>query len=149
MDELTEFLKKYIAFFQEMEKKQQEKLESLLKGSLEDIEATIAMQQAMDKQLQNMELKRTELFQKLGYEGRTFKELIAGETGRRKQELQEMYRSLENSIGNIKYTNQKCVQLAKTELGKLGAVPESKTNGSGQGYRTAGTAGGSILERKI
>lgn len=147
MDRLLEFLKQYVEFFHVMEEKQKEKLESLISGKLEQIEAGIAMQQAINKQMENMERERVELFASLGYGNLTFKEIIDKASDEYKGELQEIYHELEASIGNIKYINQKCMKIADTELKKTGAVRENVN--TGQGYSPQRSAQGSLLQRKI
>ena len=79
MEQLVEFLREYVDFFEELERKQEEKLQKLLSRELSQIEETIMMQQAMDKRLENMERRRSALFEQLGYGGFTFKELIAAQ----------------------------------------------------------------------
>ena len=85
MEEIFVFLTEYTEFLEKMEVTQQEKLDLLLSGDLKKIEQSIMVQQAMDKQLENLEQARMRLFQEHGVEGKTFRELIplppAGRTG--------------------------------------------------------------------
>ena len=121
MEQLLEFLREYTAFFEKMEQKQVEKLGLLMSRELEKIEESIMMQQAMDKQLENMEKKRMELFSSLGLNGKTLKEVAEDCcTGAMKRELLQLHQRLDGSIGNIRYYNEKAEQLAKTELEQLG-----------------------------
>ena len=62
MEEIIRFLTEYTEMFEKMEQKQVEKLGLLMTKELDKIEESIMMQQAMDKQLQNMEQRRQELF---------------------------------------------------------------------------------------
>ena len=55
MEQLLDFLREYTEFFEKMEQKQVEKLGLLMTKELDKIEASIMMQQAMDKQLENLE----------------------------------------------------------------------------------------------
>ena len=63
MESLIKFLKEYTEFFEQLEEKQQEKLDCLAAKELKQIEETIVMQQAADKQLENMEKRRRELME--------------------------------------------------------------------------------------
>ncbi|MFR6327882.1 MAG: flagellar protein FlgN [Eisenbergiella sp.] len=76
MEEIFVFLTEYTEFLEKMEVTQQEKLDLLLSGDLKKIEQSIMVQQAMDKQLENLEQARMRLFQEHGVEGKTFRELI-------------------------------------------------------------------------
>ena len=58
MEEIFVFLTEYTEFLEKMEVTQQEKLDLLLSGDLKKIEQSIMVQQAMDKQLENLEQGR-------------------------------------------------------------------------------------------
>lgn len=148
LEQFIEFLKEYTIFFEETEKKQEEKLAALTEGDLDKIEETIVMQQALDKQMQNMEERRLKLFESLGASDRTFKEIISGAEGKDREELRALYERLDASIGNIRFLNQKCMKTAESALVKMGTIP-SKDTGAGEGYRSVKRAGGSILETKV
>ena len=66
MEEIFVFLTEYTEFLEKMEVTQQEKLDLLLSGDLKKIEQSIMVQQAMDKQLENLEQARMRLFQEHG-----------------------------------------------------------------------------------
>lgn len=131
MEQLLEFLREYTAFFEKMEQKQVEKLGLLMSRELEKIEESIMMQQAMDKQLQNMEQKRTKLFAALGLDGKTLKEVAESCGGDMQRELLELHQRLSGSIGNIRYYNEKAEQLAKTELEQMGVDSRMAGNPTG------------------
>ena len=71
MEEIIRFLTEYTEMLEKMEQKQVEKLGLLMTKELDKIEESIMMQQAMDKQLQNMEQRRQELFERMGLTGKT------------------------------------------------------------------------------
>ena len=149
MDKLIEFLKKYILFFQEVEQKQEEKLEALATGKIGRIEEMIVMQQALSKQMENMEQARLALFRETGYETKTFREVIEAAVGTDKKELTDLNGQLEASIGNIRFLNEKCMKLAESALASYGITADRSKGGAGQKYEQAGVSGGRILERKI
>lgn len=149
MERVIEFLKKYILFFQEMEQKQEEKLEALATGKIDRIEEMIVMQQALGKQLENMEQARLALFRENGLEAKAFTELIDTAAGTDKRELQELHGQLEKSIGNVRFLNEKCMKLAETALASYGITADRTRGGAGQKYEQARESSGRILERKI
>lgn len=136
MKRLIDFLKEYTEFFENLEEKQQEKLEHLSSKDLNQIEETIVLQQAMDKQMENMEKKRNELMESLGYSGFTFKELIDCADGEEKTELISLYARLGESVDNVKFINQKAVKMAQTELARMG-ISTSGLTGNPNGVYTA------------
>ena len=87
---------------------------------LDKIEESIMMQQAMDKQLQNMEQRRQELFERMGLTGKTLQEVAESCGGEERKQLTDLYRRLDGAIGNIRFYNEKAESLAKSELEKMG-----------------------------
>lgn len=129
MEEIFVFLTEYTEFLEKMEVTQQEKLDLLLSGELKKIEQSIMVQQAMDKQLENLEQARMRLFQEHGVEGKTFRELIPlqpeirnGESSSScRQDWQLLYDRLQKAIDNIRYYNKKSQDFARSELIKAGS----------------------------
>lgn len=141
MDQLLEFLREYTEFFEKMEQTQVEKLGLLMTKKLEKIEASIMMQQAMDKQLENLENRRRALFLSLGFGNSTLKEIAEGAEGAEQKELLELYRRLDGAIGNIRFYNEKAEKLAKDELERMGVDGRLAANPTGIYGRAARPAG--------
>lgn len=70
MEEIFVFLTEYTEFLEKMEVTQQEKLDLLLSGDLKKIEQSIMVQQAMDKQLENLEQARMRIFRSMEWKGK-------------------------------------------------------------------------------
>lgn len=150
MERLIEFLKEYAAFFEEINRQQEEKLKMLTAGEIPLVEEAIIIQQASDKQLQNMEQRRLLMFRELGYEGKTFKEVIEQSEGDNKKELESLFEKLNGDILNIKYLNEKAVRIAESALAKAGVkVPAGTESGQVKGYGQAAYTGGAILTKSI
>ncbi len=149
MKELIEFLKEYTEFFEQLEEKQQEKLENLSTKELKQIEETIVIQQAADKQLENMEKRRQELMGSLGLAGCTFKELLERTDGEDRKQLVNLYSRLTEAVDNVKFINQKAVKMAQTELLRMG-VKTSGLSGGGSGvYKPDAVSRRNMFEKKI
>lgn len=148
MDELIRFLTEYTEMFEKMEQKQVEKLGLLLTKELEKIEESIMMQQAMDKQLQNMEQRRQELFAKTELTGKTLKEVADSYGGEEQKQLTDLYRRLDGAIGNIRYYNEKAESLAKSELEKMGLDARLVGNPTGIYGKSTGPKG-QRFEKKV
>ena len=93
--------------FEKMEQKQVEKLGLLMTKELDTIEESIMMQQAMDKQLQNMEQRRQELFAKAGLNGKTPQEVADSCGGEERKLLADLYRRLDGAIGKYSFLQRK------------------------------------------
>ena len=119
MEEIFVFLTEYTEFLEKMEVTQQEKLDLLLSGDLKKIEQSIMVQQAMDKQLENLEQARMRLFQEHGVEGKTFRELIPLQPEAGNGEGSSSCR--QKAIDNIRYYNKKSQDFARSELIKTGS----------------------------
>lgn len=149
MEKLISFLKEYTEFFEQMQVKQQEKLEHLVSKDLKQIEETIVLQQAMDKQMENMEKQRQELLDSMGYSGFTFKELIDNSAEDEKTELLSLYARLGEAIDNVKFINQKAVKMAQTELARMGVSTSGLTGNPSGVYKPGTGQRRSLFEKKI
>ena len=142
MEELIRFLTEYTEMFEKMEQKQVEKLGLLMTKELDKIEESIMMQQAMDKQLQNMEQRRQELFERMGLTGKTLQEVAESCGGEERKQLTDLYRRLDGAIGNIRFYNE------KAELEKMGLDGRMEGNPTGIYGKTVGPKG-QRFEKKV
>ena len=148
MEEIIRFLTEYTEMFEKMEQKQVEKLGLLMTKELDKIEESIMMQQAMDKQLQNMEQRRQELFGRMGLTGKTLQEVAESCGGEERKQLTDLYRRLDGAIGNIRFYNEKAESLAKSELEKMGLDARMVGNPTGIYGETVGPKG-QRFEKKV
>lgn len=149
MEQLIKFMKEYIDFFEQLEQKQQEKLERLSSKELNQIEETIVLQQAMDKQMKNMEQKRREMMESMGYAGCTFKELIDCADEEEKVTLISLYARLDSAVDNVKFINQKAVKMAQTELARMGISTSGLTGNPSGVYKPDAGQRRNLFEKKI
>ena len=111
---MKEFLKAYLELFEGVLVDEKEKLKNFTTFDINKINASIAKQQANELKIANIEAKRIELQKVLGYENMTFKEIIA--TFDDKKEVNELYRKISTVVHDIKFYNQKAMELAKGQL---------------------------------
>lgn len=149
MEELISFLTEYAEMLEKMEQKQVGKLGLLLTKELDKIEESIMVQQALDKELQNMENRRRALLAARGLEGKTLKELagLCSDAGQR-QQLMDLYKRLDGAVGNICYYNDQARRIARNELEKLGSDARLADNPTGIYGRTV-AAKGRRFEKKV
>lgn len=151
MQELIEFMEVYTCFFEQVESKQEEKLEALLSGDLKKVEGAIVMQQALDKQITNMEQQRIETFMRLGIPEKTFRELVEENQGENKKALGNLFERLDRSIGNIRFLNKKAIKLAQDALSKTDSRDFARGGAgkAGNKYAQSSAGKGSVWNTKI
>lgn len=142
-------MEEYIQFFEKAQEKQNEKMEALISGQLSRVEETIVMQQALDKQISNMETRRIVFFQDSGYGDATFKTIIDQADKEDQKNLLGLYYRLEKALNSMKYLNQNAMKLAQTKLVKMGAAPQEPISSRGNPYRSGKTDRNSMWNRKI
>ena len=115
---------------------------------LDKIEESIMMQQAMDKQLQNMEQRRQELFGRMELTGKD----ASGGRGvvrrRGTETADRLIQRLDGAIGNIRFYNEKAESLAKSELEKMGLDARLVGNPTGIYGKSIGPKG-QRFEKKV
>lgn len=115
MNNIYIFLEEYTLFFEEMVEAEKLKLSILLSNDLKAIEENILVQQVNAKRIENMERKRLELFNSLGYNQLTFKEIIQLNQDE-SNVLTDYYSRVEKAINQIKHFNKKSLELIRFNL---------------------------------
>jgi len=115
MNNIYIFLEEYTLFFEEMVEAEKLKLSILLSNDLKAIEENILVQQVNAKRIENMERKRLELFNSLGYNQLTFKEIIQLNQDESNL-LTDYYSRVEKAINQIKHFNKKSLELIRFNL---------------------------------
>jgi len=115
MNNIYIFLEEYTLFFEEMVEAEKQKLSILLSNDLKAIEENILVQQVNAKRIENMERKRLELFNSLGYNQLTFKEIIQLNHDE-SNVLTDYYSRVEKAINQIKHFNKKSLELIRFNL---------------------------------
>lgn len=151
MQELIEFMEVYTCFFEQVESKQEEKLNALLSGDIRKVEGAIVMQQALDKQIANMEQQRMETFMRLGIMEKTFRELVEENQGEDRKVLGSLFERLDKAIGNIRFLNKKAIKLAQDALSKTDSRDFARSGAGQMGnkYVQPGAGTGSVWNTKI
>lgn len=124
---LKAFLEDYAVFFEGLLTDEKNKLQTLMHGDLKAIEHTISIQQVNEKRIQNIEKKR-EVFQaEEGYANLTLKQIVDLFQGAEKQQLTAMYQRIQTAIQEVKYYNQKGIEVATTNLKLAGENRKENT----------------------
>lgn len=150
---LVSFLREYENFFAEFKAEEEKKLQSLTTWNLEEIDKCNALQQAYQMKMESLEEKRQNLQKELGLEGYTFSQVINAAPEEYKSELQSIFLNTESAIKEIKYLNQKSMDVVHTNIKTIGKkLPEDNSNPVAREYNTANrttSANQSRIEIKI
>lgn len=124
---VSSFLEEYAAFFEAILVTEKEKLQILMHGDLKEIEKSIAVQQANEKKIQNMEKKRTEMQKEAGFDGLTLKQIIENFEGVEKQNLENLFTRIDQALSDIKFFNKKGIEVVQTNLHLFGENSKKET----------------------
>ena len=134
-----DFLDEYTEFFASMEQFEQHKLTVLLGGNLPDIENTISAAQANAKRLDNLERKRILLQEEAGLGDMSLSQLADYAGGERASSLHRQLRRLTSHVYNIRFYNQKAMEVAENNLRRTGNPPVHAEAAAYGGHHPAAT----------
>ncbi len=118
-DELFAFFEKYASALHTMARDEREKLGALLSNSLPRIEHAISTAQANAKLIENLESKRIALQESLGFGQMAFSQLLDEVPETHKLSLSSLFRQVQASVDEIKFTNDKSMAVAHTNITRL------------------------------
>lgn len=83
---------------QEMTETEQNKFDAAVKNRIFDVENCMKTEQAMIMRLRGLDKKREALQKQLGYENKTFREIIEMQPETEKETLQNMFEQMQNNL---------------------------------------------------
>ena len=123
------FIEEYTYFLEHMLSDEHDKLSALQSRELPKIEHSIAVSQANAKQLANYELKRASLQAKAGFEGFSFRKIIAASPDDMQNQLWDLFTRFEHSVSDIRFHNDKSMAVARDNM--LALDPTAVLPGAG------------------
>jgi len=114
--EFYDFMEEYTCFFQDAADLEEEKLAALLSDDLHRIERALMEHQRVTKQIEQYELRRAQLQERLGIGGKTFREIIDLTDGAERQDLKFLFSAFEAAIQCIKHANARSLDIARLNL---------------------------------
>ncbi|MDL2327149.1 hypothetical protein LJC64_00605 [Ruminococcaceae bacterium OttesenSCG-928-A11] len=151
-DEFVSFMVDYTAFLARMRTDENDKLAALSSRDLSRIERSISVSQANAMQLDNFEARRQALQAAAGYEGLSFRELIAKAPGEDQDRLWQLFTRFEGNVAEIRFFNDKSMAVARDnmiEIDPESVLPSGKGNNPYERIREKQGGQGSILETKV
>lgn len=114
--EFYDFMEEYTCFFQDAADLEEEKLAALLSDDLHRIERALMEHQRVTKQIEQYELRRAEMQERLGLGGKTFREIIDLTEGEDRQDLKFLFSAFEAAVQCIKHSNSRSLDIARLNL---------------------------------
>ncbi len=112
----AEFLESYAGFLEEMVKEERVKFEALTSLNVEEVEQSVARQQASLKRLEQLEERREEMQREAGNEGKTLPEIIRETQPPLKDRLQAAWDRFSEAARLIKQYNAESMDLVRENL---------------------------------
>lgn len=131
-EKLIHFFDEYTCFYESMVNEENNKLKILLSNDLKLIEENILVQQVNAKRMENMENRRITLFDSMKLGQYSFRQII--DLMEDKTVLQAYYTRIDHAIQQIKYMNQKSMELIRLNLKTV----ETKKTNTDYGYDMKG-----------
>lgn len=116
VERFHEFMEEYTSFMSEMVSQEDKKYSALVSGDLEQIDKTIAQQQAMLMKLEKLEEQRIEKQALLGWNGLTFQQILDKLGDDWAPRFGRIFGEIGRLTEQIKYSNEKSMSLAKMNL---------------------------------
>lgn len=130
--ELCGLMREYADFLAAVLAQEEEKLTALLKADIEKLEHTLAMQQASQKQMENLERGRTRLMQENGAGDKTLAQFIETLPEEERRGMQTVLKRLRDTAQEIKYLNAKAMGIVQLNLKNISF--EEELAGEDAGY---------------
>lgn len=130
---LIHFFDEYTSFYESMVNEENNKFKILLSNDLKSIEENILVQQVNAKRMENMENRRIALFESMQLGQYSFKQIIE-KIEEDKTSLLAYYTRIDHAIQQIKYMNQKSMELIRLNL----KMVETKKTNTDYGYDMKG-----------
>lgn len=132
------FLEEYSAFLSTVVEAQNDKIEALLTHDVEVIEQSVTKQQAVAMQLKQYEETRMKRQKAAGLDGLSLGEIIERASGREQQRIRSAFGRMEDSINQIKFLNNKALQMVETNLHIINLTAPQDERLETQGYTEDG-----------
>jgi hypothetical protein len=151
-EEFYSFMEEYIDFYDEVCENEKQKTDALQSDDLQAINNILSEYQVYVSKVEMYEKKRSELFKKLGLEGKSFRQIIDTETGDRKEELEDLLYDFSDAVAKASEYNKRSLDIVRKNLKENGvqgydgitdpACYDKKGNVSEKNYQTG------ILDRQ-
>lgn len=128
------FMERYTVFFEEAAEAEKTEHEALSRNELKAIEQALSHQQAILLQMNSLEKQRLEFQENLGFENKTFREIIAVLKGAEQDTMQALYDRLTAAIETVKKYNSESMRLAENRIKLFAKLMPEEAAGTPMAY---------------
>lgn len=129
MERFQKIIRDMIELFEEHLPLEQKKLQALQCDDVAGVEDCMKQEQALTLKIRGLEQKREKLQKELGWEGKSFREIIETAPEEHKQSLQELFDRLTNTVTVFSETNQAAMTAMEVHLRDIQRVIKIKEQG--------------------
>lgn len=126
MEEFMKVIRETIQLFHDFLPLEETKLKHVQEQNLSGLENCMTQEQAVVMKLRGLENKRAAAQKKLGWEGKTFREILDLVPEDRKGEFSALYEQLTLSMNVFRETNDSAMKTVKVHLRQIDKAIESK-----------------------
>lgn len=126
MDKFKKVIRDMIALFEDHLPLEQKKLKAVQMDDVATVEACMTQEQALVLKLRGLDQKRERVMKELGWDGKTFSQIVASAPEEERQELQKLFEDLDRSMGVFKDVNDNAMTTMEVHLRDIEKVIKIK-----------------------
>lgn len=127
MSSLEMLIKEMIKLFQEAIPLEKEKLDAAASKRVTFVEECMKREQVLLLKVRGLEQKRQKIVKELGYEGKTFREIIDLETQENQKVLRPLYDELAEAIREFSSVNEEAMKIIRLNVYELDQIVKDKS----------------------
>lgn len=126
MERFEQVIRDLISLFEDFLPLEQEKLKAAQENKVTALEDCMVREQAIVLKIRGLEKKRETVQRELGWEGKTFRQIIELVPQEKRQEFRKLFQQLEQSISTFQATNDSALDIITLNLKQIERTIKSK-----------------------
>ena len=110
------FMSQYTEFYFEVSANEEERMNALSSDNLTKINKILSEYQMFIKMAEQYEKKRQQLFEELGLDGKTFREIIDMETGESRDQLEDLFYDFQEAVTSARDFNRHSLEITRENI---------------------------------
>ncbi|MCI8284897.1 MAG: flagellar protein FlgN [Firmicutes bacterium] len=123
-NEFKKLMKEYNILLDKLLKLETEKVNIIASDNIEQLEKQMRIEEAEMLRMRGLDRKREDLLNKMGYEGKTFRQIVESSAADQKSELQPLYTQMKEKTSRLKELSASTSRMVDSKLVRI----ESETN---------------------
>lgn len=130
MDKLEKVILEMTDLFKQAKPLEQEKLNAAASNQVTFVEDCMKREQALLLKIRGLDQKRESVLKELGYQGKTFREIIDMQEGKEKEKLCALFEDFSKAIKEFSSINEEALKIIKVNLHQIDKVLGTQQAGS-------------------